>query len=206
MESVGSQTTEQAILDAAECCFLERGFSATSTTEVARRAGCNQALVHYYFRTKDKLFEAIFLRKAPLFFSAFFNPDLGGLPFEERMRARVEAHFDVLAANPRVPFLVINEVFVNPARLEGFLPTIREVLKGSVTMIQAELDEECRAGRVRPLDAVDFMLCVVSLNIGFFVTQPIFKAVMDPTDQELARRLAKRKADNVDFVLRYLRG
>jgi len=55
--------TEQQILQSAEELFLEKGFSNTSTTEIAKRAGCNQALVHYYFRTKENLFQQIFLSK-----------------------------------------------------------------------------------------------------------------------------------------------
>lgn len=205
MEREDKQSTELAILDAAEKLFLERGFASTSTTDIAKLAGCNQALVHYYYRTKDKLFEDIFRRKAPVFFAAFFNPGLKDLSFPDRMRRRIEDHFDALAANPRVPFLVISELFSNPARLESYKPVIQDTLRGAAAAMQAELDEEHRAGRIRKLDAIDLMLCVVSLNIFFFVSRPIFGAVMEASDEELARRTAKRKADNVEFVLRYLR-
>ena len=56
---------EQDILDAASELFLSRGFDNTSTTDIAKKAGCNQALVHYYFRTKENLFQRIFLQKSP---------------------------------------------------------------------------------------------------------------------------------------------
>jgi len=58
---------EQLIVETAERLFLEKGFAMTSTTEIAKEIGCNQALVHYYFRTKAKLFEAIFEKKIKLF-------------------------------------------------------------------------------------------------------------------------------------------
>jgi TetR/AcrR family transcriptional regulator len=70
-EQTQENTFEQAILEAAEKLFLEKGFAMTSTTEIAREAGCNQALVHYYFRTKAKLFDSVFEKKAVCFFPPF---------------------------------------------------------------------------------------------------------------------------------------
>jgi len=66
---------ELAILEAAEKLFSEKGYGLTSTVEIARKAGCNQSLVHYYFRTKSNLFETIFEKKVELFFSTFTSID-----------------------------------------------------------------------------------------------------------------------------------
>ena len=54
---------EQSILKVAEQLFLDKGFNRTSTTEIARVVGCNQTLIHYYFRTKENLFNRIFEKK-----------------------------------------------------------------------------------------------------------------------------------------------
>jgi AcrR family transcriptional regulator len=165
MSTDDRQTTEKAILDAAETLFMERGFATTSTTDIAKRAGCNQALIHYYYRTKDKLFEAIFRRKAPVFLAAFFRSDLKDLPFEERMRRRVETHFDLLLENPRVPFLVINEIFVNPGRLEAYVPLFRDTLKSAAADLQAELDEEYgRAGSASSTLSTSCSACSRSIS------------------------------------------
>ena len=75
------QNMEEAILDAATRLFLQKGFKATSTTEIAREAGCNQALVHYYFRTKERLFEAIFQQKIKFFVGALLDIGEEDLPF-----------------------------------------------------------------------------------------------------------------------------
>ena len=60
METSSEKNMEKAILEAAETLFLEKGFDATSTTQIAKAVGCNQALIHYYFRTKENLFDTIF--------------------------------------------------------------------------------------------------------------------------------------------------
>jgi AcrR family transcriptional regulator len=90
------QNMEKTILEAAEKLFLEKGFAMVSTTQIAKVAGCNQALVHYYFRTKDRLFEAIFAEKLKTFFSVIFQPQDESLTFEEKLKKYIGAHFDIL--------------------------------------------------------------------------------------------------------------
>ena len=112
-----TEPMEQAILRAAERLFLDKGFALTSTTEIAREAGCNQALVHYYFRTKENLFEKIFEQKIRMLISNIFSIDREGGTFEEKLRRKIEAHFEILKKNPKIPFLVINEITTNPERI-----------------------------------------------------------------------------------------
>ena len=72
------ENTEAAILEAAEKLFMEQGFASTTTMQIAKRAGCNQALVHYYFRTKDNLFEKIFEEKVRFYRNEFLEYQFRG--------------------------------------------------------------------------------------------------------------------------------
>ena len=72
MEFKNNQSMESIILETAERLFLEKGFAMTSTTEIAKEVGCNQALVHYYYRTKENLFNVIFEQKFNGFFQGIF--------------------------------------------------------------------------------------------------------------------------------------
>ena len=151
------QNMEKAILDAAEKLFLEKGFAMVSTTQIAKAAGCNQALVHYYFRTKDRLFEAIFAEKLKTFFSVIFQTHDESLNFEEKLKKYIGAHFDMLMANPTLPFLVINELTTNPERIDS----LKEMLGQSINYVygpfQKELDAEIEAGRIRPTTIPDII-------------------------------------------------
>src|SRR5215470_18834221 len=69
--------TEQRILDAAHAVFVRRGTAGARMQEIAREAGVNQALLHYYFRTKDQLARAAFARAAAEFLPAVIDV-LGG--------------------------------------------------------------------------------------------------------------------------------
>ena len=96
-----ARNKEQAILEAAEQEFLNKGFAGARTTSIAEAAGVTHAMLHYYFRTKEQLFERILDEKMRLMsrsvLTAFGQPDL---PLPERIRDGVESHFDFIAANP----------------------------------------------------------------------------------------------------------
>ncbi len=198
-------TTEQAILSAAEKLFLERGYALTTTTEIARVAGCNQPTVHYYFRTKERLFEAIFESKAALFLSTFEAIHQQSLPFDERVRRYVEAHFDLLVEHPQMPFLIVNELLLNPARIDSVKKKLAPSLGRFVMQLMMQLQDEVDAGTVRPLSIVDLLFSIVSLNAAVFLGGPVLRNTVLSDEEEWKAFLERRKAENVRLVLSCLR-
>jgi TetR/AcrR family transcriptional regulator len=196
---------EQAILQAAERLFLEKGFAMTSTTEIAKAVGCNQALIHYYYRTKEKLFVAVFEKKAAVFFSGFATIDEGALSFEESLRLKIEAHFDMIRANPQLPFLIINELTTNPSRIESIKEGIGKIAAGVFFPLEARLKEEIAAGRIRPISAYDLVIDMLSMNVMFFVASPIVRAALALSDEEFERTVEARRRESVEVILRSLR-
>ena len=120
--------TGQAILKAAEELFLEQGFEQTTTKQIAQRAGCNQALLHYYYRTKDNLFVQIFEEKAKFIATHFLDINSTAQTLEERISQMVELHFELFRKNPRlVPFL-LKEVLSDPVRVAPILDKIKQYM------------------------------------------------------------------------------
>ncbi|MBP7382040.1 TetR/AcrR family transcriptional regulator [Myxococcota bacterium] len=205
-KQIAEPTTEQSILAAAEEMFLEKGYALTSTVGIARKAGCNQALVHYYFRTKEKLFEAIFMAKVLRFMEGLSKLDAQGLTFEEALTRVIESHFDILASQPRMAFLILNELTTNPARIQS----LREMLFNTLDLrpvmhLQTMLDEEIRLGRVRPITMIDISMTMASLNVMTFLAKPILAGVMNMSDADYQDMIAHRKKENVATVLRSIR-
>jgi AcrR family transcriptional regulator len=198
-------TSEQVILEIAETLFLERGFAMTSTTEIARIAGCNQALVHYYFRTKDRLFEAIFEKNANALISAFFQRMEENIPFEEKLRMKIEMHYDFLKANPKLPFLFFNEMNTNPERLGLVKEKSGNLPQSFVSQMEHELKAEIEKGTIRPMTATDLMLTILSLNLVLFLASPVLKAMTGMTEAEFQNLIENRKRENVSVILRSLR-
>jgi len=196
---------EQKILETAERLFLDKGFALTSTTEIAREAGCNQALIHYYFRSKDRLFTAIFEKKIALFINTFLITLKEDISFEEKVRRAVETHFSVMCENPRLPFLILNELSTNPERILAIKQRIGAKPTQALSYFQAELEEEIKAGRVRQVEPLDLLLTMISLNIAPFYISPVMKIIMDLSDERLNELIMKRKEENITVLLKSLK-
>ena len=205
MKKNKDNTTEQVILEIAENLFLEKGFALTSTTEIARIAGCNQALVHYYFRTKDRLFDAVFEKYATIFVSAFLDSLEEDIPFEEKVRKKIEAQYDILKANPKLPFLFFNELNTNPERLNLFKEKIGNLHKSLFFQMESELRVEIEKGTIRPMTAIDLMLTIFSLNLVLFLAGPVLKVITGITETEFQTLIENRKRENVTVILKSLR-
>ena len=205
MKHEKDSTTEQRILEAAEKLFYEKGFAMTHTTDIAKEVGCNQALVHYYFRTKEKLFETFFEGKAKLFISAFLLARNERNSFEEKLKCKIEAHFEILRANPRLPFLLFNEISTNPIRVEAFKVKFGEMPKAVIESIRNELQQEITKGNIRQVNPTDLLLSIISLNAIMFIASPIIKIVTGASDKDYEKMVERRKGENVRIILQSLK-
>jgi TetR/AcrR family transcriptional regulator len=196
---------EQSILKAATKLFLEKGFKATSTTEIAKVVGCNQALVHYYFRTKDRLFDAIFEKKIGSFIGSLLKISHEDLPFEEKLARRIESHFDAISEDPKLPLFFFNEISTNPKRLEILKSKIGTLPQLALAQMQKELEIEIKKGTIREMNAYDLLMTIVSLNIIVFLVEPMFKTVTNISDEEFQLLQERRKKENVHIILKSLK-
>jgi len=199
------QNMEQAILEAAENLFLEKGFAMTTTTEIAHVAGCNQALVHYYFRTKEKLFNSIFQNKAKLFLSQFLKSGDDNISFEDKIKLLIEAHFNILKENPKLPFLMFNEFTTNPQRFNSVKAEIGHIAIPFISKMQTELQREIDKGNIRPITIVDLIITVISLNVFLFIAKPIFDTVLNLSPEQNNIFYEQRKQENTIIILKSLK-
>jgi len=193
---------EEAILEAATVLFLEKGFATTSTTEIAKKAGCNQALVHYYFRTKERLFEAIFKNKFKVFLESLLVSFEEDMSFEDRLARKISSHFDLIAKNPQLPGLIINELSRNPERLALFRNSLSDVPQRVLASLDKELQEEIAKGNVRPMSVYDLLLNMISLNVMPFILSEPFKSIAQIPDDKFTELLEHRKEENIQIILK----
>lgn len=199
------KTAEQAILETAEKLFLEKGFALTSTVEIAKIVGCNQALVHYYFRTKERLFDAVFEKAADMFVLTFLRPADENISFNEKVRRKIESHYDMLKANPKLPFLFFNELNTNPGRLNLLREKIGALPKSLLDQMDRDLRIEIEKGAIRPMTALDLMLTILSLNLVLFLAGPALQVLTGITEPEYQNLVESRKRENMTIILKSLR-
>ena len=186
-------TTEEAILAAAEKLFIKKGFALTSTTEIARQAGCNQALVHYYFRTKEQLFVSIFSKKLHHFATKLIDIYTPGIPFEDMVCKMVDAHFDILEENPQLPTLIINELMTNPERIRTLREGMSELAARLYTRVAADMHAGIVAGRIREMEPEDLFMDLLSLDAFPFLARPIIKGTFGLDDAGFGKFLKRRR-------------
>ncbi len=202
MESTNEKSMEQQILETAEELFLAKGFSAVSTVQIARECGCNQALVHYYFRTKDNLFNTIFEKKFRMFFDSIQIKDQEKkLSFTEKIQSIIESHFDLLQANPQLPILVLSELMRRPEQINMLKSKLQAIPTQLFAVLSAEMIVEVQAGRIRKLDIIDLMMSMLSLNIALFVSMPAIGIILNLSDDQKKELIGHRRQEHVSFVL-----
>ena len=198
-------TTEQAIMEAAEELFLENGYARTSTTAIARKAGCNQALVHYYYRSKENLFGLVFRKKITVFLSFFLEVSNEDLPFEEKLTKRITAHFDMIHANERLPVMFFNEIATNGELARNVLENFSDLPLPVILQLQSELDAEYAAGRICKTQATDLVFNIFSLNLIAFLTKPLVQMFTQSSNEVMEQLLNDRKASNIKTILQSLK-
>ena len=196
---------EHAILESATELFLRKGFNATSTTEIARNAGCNQALVHYYYRTKERLFEAIFQEKIKVLVAALLDVESNDLPFFERLAKRIESHFEAIRKDSALPLFFLSEISANPDRIDSIKSFVGDLPDRAIQKMHDELNEEMSKGTIRPTAVKDLLMTIVSMNIMGFLGAPLFKLMTRQTDEAYEAFLDGRKKENVRVVLQSLK-
>ena len=200
-----AQSKEYLILEAAEQEFLKKGYDGARTTSIAKAAGVTHAMLHYYFRTKEQLFERIIDKKmeeiVPLMTHLFGN---GSLPLVKRIEEAVSIHFDFVMANPDLPKFLINEVLPHKERCDLFRSKIENVLY-LVDNLQREVNEAAASGEVEQFNVLLLFQSVLSLNIFPSVMANMIENLLGDNGQSMKEVLAQRKAENIELIMRRIK-
>ncbi len=196
---------ESQILAAAEELFLEQGFAKTTTGQIAKLAGCNQALVHYYYRTKDNLFEKVFEEKVRMIVANIMTVNTSELPLEEKIAQMVGMHFDFLMQNPKLVPFVFTEIISNPERLHSVVGRLQEYPKSIYAKLDTELKREIALGNVRPVETIDLLFTAVMLNVPPFLISHMVQKAFDVSDELVQETLKRRKEEAINTVLARLK-
>ena len=155
--------TQSKIFDAATEVFEEKGYTGARMQEIADRAGINKALLHYYFRTKDQLFMAVFHVLLKKMFDKIIYIFMEEATFKEKMRRFLDEHIEFLIRNPRLPLFLLNEISHNPALAEG----LKETLQYSHLrdLIYERHSKELKGYGIKKNDMPQLMVTIVGMSV-----------------------------------------
>lgn len=178
--------TEQKIKEAARKVFSSKGYAATRTRDIAEEAGINLALVNYYFRSKEKLFEEVMQEKVYQLFGTIvpilINP---ALSFETKVEIAAESYIDMLMESPDLPLLVLHEIRNSPNNF-GLQMQVGPLLRESSFMKQIK-------ERNSNIDPFQFILSMLGLMVFPFVVKPLFTSISGISKDEFMKLMNERK-------------
>lgn len=190
--------TEILVLDAARKVFLANGFDGTSMQMIANEAGINKALLHYYYRSKDRLFEAVFVeafsQMVPNLMKVFFSE----MVFEDKIRAFVDTYISALLQYPQIPQFILHELHRNPQRIVELI----ESTGLNPEMVFGIIRQEMNKGTIIKMDPRQLMVNLLSLCIFPFAARPMIQGFFFRNDvTAFDQFLEERKKEVAAFIL-----
>lgn len=179
-------TTEEKILISAARVFTEKGYAGTRTRDIAEEAGINLALLNYYFRSKEKLFEQVMKAKLAVLFGQIIPiVSDAGTPLEEKIDRVSGKYFEILSKNPNLPLFILSEIQKKTSTLTGRLP-VAKVLRNSVLLKQIH-------ERKPDLDPLHILVNFLSMTVFPFVAKPMLHQFNIMDDQTFEKFVEERR-------------
>jgi AcrR family transcriptional regulator len=201
--------TEQRILEAARRVFVRRGTSGARMQEIAAEAGVNPALLHYYFRSKERLAEAVFREAAGRLVPAVLRLLGSDATLEEKIERFVQLYIDTVRQHPFLPGYLLAELHHHPERLTSLkeamgLPAA-EMAEALLQRLGGQLETMAAAGELRPIAPRQFIANLLALVIFPFAARPLLQVALSLDEAAFDRFLDERRAELPGFILNALR-
>jgi TetR/AcrR family transcriptional regulator len=192
--------TEKRILDSAKAVFIRRGTAGARMQEIAEEAGVNQALLHYYFRSKEKLSEAVFRDTAGRMFPALLQIVGGDLQIVDKIDRIVDTYLTTMSQTPFLPGYIISELHHHPERIPQLLGQVTggdlsTIARPAFDKLEKQLAAEARAGRMRRMNAAQFFVNLLSLCVFPFAARPMLRAALGFDDDDFAKFIEQRRKE-----------
>jgi TetR/AcrR family transcriptional regulator len=196
-------TTEQKILDAAEVVFHEKGFDGARMQEIADKASINKGLLHYYFKSKDALFDAIF-NMAVKRMSGNINSILQmDISLEEKIDLIIDSYMNLLLRNSSLPRFVITEINKDSERF------IKKYLSGEINNVFAKfidsVKKEIDAGKIKAIDPKHLFMNMISMILFPFVGKPMIQVLIGVDNKEYNKLMLERREHVKGFIKQAIR-
>ena len=198
MTENGKQT-EEKIFEAATEVFVEKGMDGARMQDIANLAGINKALLHYYYRTKDHLFNAVFEMVAAQMFRKFAPVFDEKISLEEKIRFFFREHITFLQKNPRLPAFILNEINRNPARIRKLLLNIN--IKNLWLTLESQHSEELKKYNITEELIPQLMTSIAAISVFPFAARGILEGIFEQMGISFDDYLEERKQYAADFVI-----
>ena len=192
--------TEEKIFEAATEVFVEKGMDGARMQDIANEAGINKALLHYYYRTKEKLFTSVFEIIARKVFAKFAPVFDENLSLEDKIRFFFKEHIAFLQDNPRLPGFILNEVNRHPERIRKILSSVD--FESFFMKLYEQHKDEFQKYNITPATLPQIMVSMAAISVFPFAAKGILEGILDKVNVSFNDFLEERKEFAAEFVIK----
>ncbi len=195
------QISKEVILEAARNVFIEKGFEGARMQEIADNAGINKALLHYYYTSKEMLFEEVF-KEAFSMFAPQFNKELDHITsFQTFLKVFLDIYIKMLSKHQYLPIFILSELHRNPERPEKL---VRE--SGiDIDKIEMMLLNEMKQGNITEMNPKELIVNILSVCIFPFAARPMLERLLWNKDQKQYQEFLNNRAETIyQFIMKTL--
>ncbi len=190
---------EQKIILAARSIFQRKGMAGARMEEIAKEAGINKAMLHYYFRSKEKLFQVIMSEAKAEMFGRLY-PILGSdTPLFQKIENFVESYIIFIIANPFLPGFMLHEINRNPEELIKNI--IRADKRPNLSKFFQQIESEVKKKNIITIQPEQLFMNMLSMCVFPFIARPMLQAVMNVSDKKFNQFLLDRKKEIPKFII-----
>ena len=196
---VRDSTTEEKILAAAKNVFIRQGMMGARMQDIADEAGINKALLHYYFRNKEQLFDVIFMGAVSQLFPRIRMIFEADGPLFEMIEKFCEDYIEIIAANPYLPLFMFNEISRDPVEF-------MKKINGAVGFPRPELflqkiEREIKKGTIKKISPMQLLLNLLSMCIFPFIAKPLILINLQLDEMQFRSVMEQRKKEIPRFII-----
>lgn len=193
-----TDTTEDKVVSAAKKVFLAKGLAGARMQDIADEAGINKAMLHYYFRSKDKLFEHIFREISGAFLPRVVNILTSEETVFEKIQIFCREYISQVMLTPYVPIFILNEINRQP---EAFLKKMFGNRKMPFDVFLKQFQKEVSEGRIKPVDPVHLFVNIMGLCVFPLVARPIIELMTVKDEAKFAAFMEERKKEIPKMII-----
>jgi len=182
--------TEEKIFLAAQRVFQKKGFDGARMQEIADEAGINKSMLHYYYRSKEKLFRRVFQAGAANIFPSLIKILESEIPIRQKVEEIVDFYYSIFRTNPFLPAFVVHEMNRNPKQFREFIMSLNIRIPKK---FNEQIKSEVEGGRMMPLKPHHFLMNVVSMCMMPMVARQMVQAIFRLDDEMYWEFLEERK-------------
>lgn len=194
--------TEILILEAAKRVFIRKGLDGARMQEIADEAGINKSLVHYYYRNKATLFEAVFSEAFQAFIPRISEAMSSDIPFEEKIGIFTGTYMNMLMENPHIPAFILHEIHRNP----GNILSLMQSQGVNPELMFRQVRKAVKDKTILPVDPRQLFVNMVAMCIFPIVAKPILQGlIFGSSEKAYSKFLEERKREVPEFIISAIR-